>query len=246
MKYSKIIKKKKLNLNYKDTPYVVKNYANGWKASKKWTFNYLRNIKGSNLKVNTVRGNATLGEGKITSIPFKKYISQIISNKNKTYLTTFYLFKKFPRLINDINYDYIKSSSIFCHVLSWIGPKNSITGFHCDWSENINVQVRGEKIFYVVSPKFNKYMYINNKFERISTTSAVDLKKINSNKFPLFKKAQVIKVHLKKGDLIYIPRGWWHYVKSLKPSIGVSFHFWNLKDTFRDFDLHLANFFIFT
>ena len=32
-------------------------------------------IKGSDLKVNTVRGNAALGEGKITSISFKKYIS---------------------------------------------------------------------------------------------------------------------------------------------------------------------------
>ena len=234
MKYSKIEKKIKLDLNYKDKPYVVKNYAKNWSASKKWTFNYIKNIKGSNLKVNTVRGNAALGEGKITSISFKKYISQIVSNKNKTYLTTFYLFKKFPKLIKDINYDYIKSNSLFCHVLSWIGPKNSITGFHCDWSETINVQVRGEKIFYVVSPRFNKFMYISDKFERISSTSEVDLKKIKSNKFPLFKKANVIKVHLKKGDLIYIPRGWWHYVRSLKPSIGVSFHFWNFKNFFRD------------
>ena len=72
MKYSKIIKKKKLNLNYRDTPYVVKNYASKWTASKKWTFNYLKNIEGSNLEVNTVRCNAALGEGKITSISFKR------------------------------------------------------------------------------------------------------------------------------------------------------------------------------
>ena len=234
MKYFLIEKKKRLDLNYKDKAYVVKNYADNWKASKKWTFNYLKNIKGSNLEVNTVKGNATLGEGKISSISFKKYISQIISNKNKYYLTTFYLFKKFPKLIKDINYEYIKSNSLFCHVLSWIGPKNSITGFHCDWSENINVQVRGEKVFYLVSPEFNKYMYISDKFERISATSKVDLKKIKSNKFPLFKKAKVIKVNLKKGDLIYVPRGWWHYVKSLEPSISVSFHFWSFKNVFRD------------
>jgi len=212
----------------------VKNYAKNWTASKKWTFKYLKNIKGSNLEVNTVRGNAKLGEDKISSITFKKYISQIVSNKNKTYLTTFYLFKKFPKLTKDINYKYIKSNSLFCHVLSWIGPKNSITGFHCDWSENINVQVRGKKKFYIVSPEFNKYMYISDKFERISTTSEIDLKKVKSNKFPLFKKAKVIKVYLKKGDLIYIPRGWWHYVKSLEPSIGVSFHFWSFRNVFRD------------
>ena len=234
MKYKNIEKRNSLDLSNKDEPYLVENYANKWVASKKWTFKYLKNIKGSNLKVNTVRGNTASNEGKIISIKFKNYISQISSNKTKNYLTTFYLFKKFPELIKDIDYEYIKSNSIFCHVLSWIGPKNSITGFHCDWSENINVQVKGKKIFYLVSPKFNKYMYINDKFERISTTSHIDLKKIKSNKFNFFKKAKVIKVKLKKGDLIYIPRGWWHYVKSLEPSIGVSFHFWNLKSFFLD------------
>ena len=41
MKYSQIKKKKKLDLNYKDSPYVVKNYAKKWPASKKWSFKYL-------------------------------------------------------------------------------------------------------------------------------------------------------------------------------------------------------------
>ena len=85
-----------------------------------------------------------------------------------------------------------------------------------------------------MSPKYNENMYISEKFERISWTSNVDLKKIKTNKFPLFKKANVIKVKLTDGDLIYIPRGWWHYVESLSPSIGISFHFWNWFDFFRD------------
>jgi len=38
MKYSKIIKKKKLNLNYRDTSYVVKNYASKWTDSKKYFY----------------------------------------------------------------------------------------------------------------------------------------------------------------------------------------------------------------
>ena len=45
MKYSQIEKKNKLDLSYKDKPYVVKNYAKKWTASKKWTFKYLKNIR---------------------------------------------------------------------------------------------------------------------------------------------------------------------------------------------------------
>lgn len=234
MKFSDIEIRKNLDLDYKTNPYVVKKYAVNWKASKKWTFNYLKKMKGSNLKVNTVKGNAASGKGQIKSIKFKDYINKITSKNTKTYLSTFYLFKYFPKLKEDLDYSYIKSKSLVCHLLSWIGPKGSITGFHCDWSENINIQIKGQKNFYIVSPKFNDKMYISEKFERISWTSKVDLKKLNKNKFPLFKKAKVIKVKLTDGDLIYIPRGWWHYVESLSPSIGISFHFWNWFDFFRD------------
>jgi len=234
MKFGDIEIKKKLDLDYKSNPYVVKKYAKNWVASKKWTFKYLKNMKGSNILVNTVKGNAAATKGKIKSIKFKDYIDKITSKNTKSYLSTFYLFRYFPDLRNDLDYSYIKSKSLVCHLLSWIGPKGSITGFHCDWSENINIQIKGNKNFYLVSPKYNNKMYISDKFERISWTSKVDLKKIKKNNFPLFKKAKVIKVRLNEGDLIYIPRGWWHYVESLSPSIGISFHFWNWFYFFRD------------
>ena len=101
MKYSKIKKKNKLNLNYKDTPYVVKNYTNTWIASKKWTFNYLKNIEGSNLEVNTVRGNAALGEGKITSISFISlaFISLAFTSVDSMLIFCFVI--QFPIIINN-------------------------------------------------------------------------------------------------------------------------------------------------
>jgi lysine-specific demethylase 8 len=133
-----------------------------------------------------------------------------------------------------INYQDIKKKSFIYHLLSWIGPKGSITGFHCDWSENLNIQIKGEKFFYLVSPEFNNCMYISDKFERISSVSMIDLKNYDEKKFPLFKNAKVYKAHLKEGDAIYIPRGWWHYVESLSPSIGVSFHYWKIGGFFRD------------
>ena len=30
---------------------------------------------------------------------------------------------------------------------------------------------------------------------------------------------------LQPGDLLYLPKGWWHFVKSLSTSISVAFHF---------------------
>ena len=42
-------------------------------------------------------------------------------------------------------------------------------------------------------------------------------------RFPLFKEAPYSDVELGPGEALFIPRGHWHYVRSLEPSFSVSF-----------------------
>ena len=243
MNYSDIQISSSIDFNTTNKPYLIKNYAKDWYACKNWSFEYLKNLD-SNLSVNAMIGNAASGKKEAVSIKFKDYIANIIANDTNAYLTTFYLFKKFPNLKKHIEYQNIKDNSVICHLLGWIGPSGTITGFHADWSENINVQIKGKKIFYFVSPEYNKYMYVNERFERISTTSLVEIKNFDETKFPLFKKAKLIKAILEDGDAVYIPRGWWHYAEALTPTINVSFHYWNLINFFRDLVFHASKMFL--
>ncbi|KAF2110686.1 hypothetical protein BDV96DRAFT_583563 [Lophiotrema nucula] len=43
--------------------------------------------------------------------------------------------------------------------------------------------------------------------------------------FPNFKDAEYVEAVLGPGECLYIPVGWWHYVRSLTPSFSVSFWF---------------------
>ncbi|KAF3044349.1 hypothetical protein E8E12_009118 [Didymella heteroderae] len=43
--------------------------------------------------------------------------------------------------------------------------------------------------------------------------------------FPGFKDAEYVEGVLAPGECLYLPPGWWHYVKSLSPSFSVSFWF---------------------
>jgi len=233
---------KNIDFSVTNEPYLIKGYAKDWYAFKNWSFQFLKNLD-SNLFVNAILGNATSGKKEAVHIKFKDYIQKIISNDTEAYLTTFYLFKKFPNLKKHINYKNIKKHSIAHHLLGWIGPGGTITGFHLDWSENLNVQIRGKKIFYLVSPEYDEYMYISERFERISKTSLVDLKNYDDSKFPLFQKTKIIKAILDEGDAIYIPRGWWHYTESLEPSISVSVHYWRVVNFFKDLILEVAKVF---
>lgn len=232
----------KLDL-YKNKPYIIKEFSKNWQAQQKWSFNFLKK-QDPNLIINTVIGNAATKEKNLKKIMLSEYVDNVLENKENSYLTTFHLFKKFPYLKKDINIEEIKKKSILHHLLAWIGPANTITGFHADWSNNINVQICGKKIFYLVSPKFNKNMYISKRFERISITSQIDINDYNESTHPLFKKAEIISFELNPSDAIFIPRGWWHYVKSVSPSISVSIHYWGLVDFFRDLPIELTKVFL--
>ena len=230
--------KKIFDKNINNEPYIIKGFSKNWKAQKKWDFKYIGNLD-SKAKVNVVVGDVITDNKDFTPMSLKEYMSKITNKNFNKYLTTYHLFYKYPFLKKDINIDKIKKISIVRHFLAWIGPKGSRTGLHMDWGENVNYQIRGTKIFYLISPEYDKFMYISNKFERISRTSNVDLGNFNIKKFPLFKNVKILKFRLKPTDAIYISEGWWYYVESLSPSINVSIHFFRLRDLFKKLPFEL-------
>jgi hypothetical protein len=46
-----------------------------------------------------------------------------------------------------------------------------------------------------------------------------------AKQFPGFKEAKYIEAILAPGEYLYLPVGWWHYIRSLTPSFSVSFWF---------------------
>ena len=53
--------------------------------------------------------------------------------------------------------------------------------------------------------------------------SAVDVEHPDLTSYPLFAGAHHYDVILGPGDVLYIPKGWWHYVRSLTPSFSCNF-----------------------
>lgn len=71
----------------------------------------------------------------------------------------------------------------------------------------------------------------------MSNTSAIDVgvlagwdgteddQKAAHIQFPPFKEAEFVDCILEEGECLYIPVGWWHYVRSVSVSFSVSFWF---------------------
>ena len=161
------------------------------------------------------------------------------------YLAQHDLFSQIPALRNDT------AVPIYCYTVpsrlrpgpqepileqpllnAWFGPAGTVSPLHNDPYHNILCQVVGKKYIRLYSPEDSRKLYprgIEIGGVNMSNTSRVSVEGPPDElkeKFPRFFEALYLETILSEGESLYIPAGWWHYVRSLTVSFSVSF-WWN-------------------
>jgi len=85
-------------------------------------------------------------------------------------------------------------------------------------------QVKGSKRVLLIPPAHEADCYPITADRLQNNSSQVDAEAPDLARFPRFAAARVAgcSVDLHAGDLLYVPRRWWHHVRSLSSSISVS------------------------
>jgi|GEM_PF-6019184 hypothetical protein len=110
---------------------------------------------------------------------------------------------------------------------AWIGTKGTSTALHRDPYMNILAQTAGYKYVRLYSADQTKFLYAEpalrdgnkNSFER----SLVAVEAPDFQLFPLFARAKYAETVLGPGDMLFIPKGTWHHVRSLTTSFSINF-----------------------
>lgn len=109
----------------------------------------------------------------------------------------------------------------------WLGPRGAVTGLHADHDYNSLIQCQGKKTMLFIPSSEEHLVYKSLKFDAGATLSKVDLRRprYNATHFPLMKDATAFVAHLEPGDLICIPRKWYHFVVCTEgPSVSCTLH----------------------
>jgi lysine-specific demethylase 8 len=106
-----------------------------------------------------------------------------------------------------------------------MGGRGTIVDLHYDMLHNLVAQLRGTRRITLFSPAEAGRMYPYPLRTLHWHHSRVAFEAPDPAAFPRFREARPLQVDLGPGEMLFIPRGWWHHFESLDASLAVNF-FW--------------------
>lgn len=227
------ISKEDFEKNYLNArkPLVIKNMAKNWPAYEKWSMDYLKTVVGDKTvplydssKADPSKPiNASAAEMK-----FADYIDLIKSTPTDLRIFLFDPIKQAPKLLRD----YVAPKELMGGFLDsypnmFFGGKGSVTFLHydIDMAHIFHTHFNGRKHVILFENKWKERLY-----QIPYATYALedyDVENPDFNKFPALKGVKGIEAYLEHGDTLFMPTGYWHWMKYLDGSFSISLRAWD-------------------
>jgi len=123
----------------------------------------------------------------------------------------------YPGLEAEYDFESLCPPNILA-VLVWIGSRTR-SGLHYDYVDNLFAQVHGTKAAVLAAPEEAPNLHV---FSDSHTKSQVAPQHPDLGAHPRLRRATLLEGVLESGDVLYLPRGWWHYFASSERSISLS------------------------
>jgi hypothetical protein len=193
-------------------PLVLRDALSGWQEAMEWTYGSVRR-QFANVQVKSTIGVGTLGE----------FLDALEASDDENPPYTFGSVMA-PELVGYFPPPLFDPSS-FGPAQLWMGSgSNKIsTLLHRDSGDAFLGQLIGRKRFKLYSPDQTPYLYVFKSYNR-DQPCWVNPWEPDFDRFPLLREAFATEFILEPGELLIIPRGWYHTVLALDRTLSVGFH----------------------
>jgi hypothetical protein len=206
-------------------PVVIENLVNDWPAVEKWDFNYLRKKVGD--KVVPLYDDRPVDYKDGFNEPHAKmkmseYIDLLEREPTRFRIFLYNVLKEVPELQKDFDFPDIGIRLMKSLPMLFFGGEDSYTFMHydIDLANILHFHFQGEKecILYPFGEKKNLYKVPHS----LITHESIDFSNPDFEKWPALKNAKGYKARLAHGQTLYMPEGYWHYMRYITPGFSMS------------------------
>lgn len=205
------------------TPAIITDMIDDWPAKDKWTLDFFKEEYG-HLTVPVYSANASKSGKTYMSpdrkMPFRDYISAIQQGPTDLRLFLFNIFKVAPELKNDYKIHTIMDGFYNEFPFTFFGGEGSKVAMHydIDLSHVFLTQFDGRKRIVLFGPEYSRHLYQ----QPFTVASYVDIDNPDYDKFPALRDVKGYDTIIERGDTIFMPSGYWHYITYLDSGFSMN------------------------
>ncbi len=206
-------------------PVVIERFIDHWPAYKKWNLDYMKGL-GGDLTVplyddrpvsykdgfNEPHAKMKLGE----------YIDLLKREPTKFRIFLWNALKEIPQLQKDFSFPDFGLRLMKGIPMLFFGGQNSHTFMHydIDLANIFHFHFEGKKQCILFDQNQNDYLY---KIPySLITREDIDFNNPDFEKWPMLKKTKGYITELNHGEVLYMPEGYWHYMRYITPGFSMS------------------------
>jgi Cupin-like domain len=206
-------------------PVVIERFIEDWPAYTKWNLDYMKDI-GGNITVplyddRPVDYKDGFNEAH-AKMKLADYIDLLKREPTKYRIFLWNAIKEIPQLQKDFTFPDFGLKLMKGIPMLFFGGQDSYTFMHydIDLANIFHFHFEGKKQIILFDQKQNDFLY--KVPHSLITREDIDFANPDFDKWPLLKNAQGYKTDLNHGEVLYMPEGYWHYMRYITPGFSMS------------------------
>ena len=206
-------------------PVLIERFVEDWPAFSKWDLDYMAKVAGD--KTVPLYDNRPVSHKESFNQPhaemsMREYVELLKKEPTKYRIFLWNVLKEVPQLQKDFSYPDFGIRLMKSLPMLFFGGKDSYTFMHydIDLANIFHFHFHGKKEIILFDQDQNQYLY---KIPySLITREDIDFHDPDYQKWPALKKAIGFIANLEHGNMLYMPEGYWHYMRYLTAGFSMS------------------------
>ena len=206
-------------------PVVIERFIEDWPAFEKWNLDYIKSVAGDKevplYDDRPVRHDEGFNEPH-AKMRMADYVDLLKREPTKFRIFLWNVLNEVPILQKDFKYPDFGLRLMKGLPMLFFGGTDSYTFMHydIDLANIFHFHFEGKKQCILFSQSETKYLY--KVPHSLITREDIDFSDPDFQKWPALKMAKGHVADLEHGNVIYIPEGFWHYMRYVTPGFSMS------------------------